>query len=60
MEYRLGKSKRILEAGQTAKLECPNCKSLIKINSDINLVPQNIYCDCGDYSFSCIKNSNKE
>ena len=40
--------------------ECPNCKSLIKINSDINLVPQNIYCDCGDYSFSCIKKSNKE
>lgn len=40
--------------------ECPNCKSLIKINSDINLEPQNIYCDCGDYSFSCIKKSNKE
>lgn len=35
--------------------ECSNCKSLIAINSDINLMPQNICCDCGDYSFSCIK-----
>lgn len=35
--------------------ECSNCKSLITINSDINLMPQNICCDCGDYSFSCIK-----
>ena len=35
--------------------ECPNCKGLITINSDINLNPQNIFCDCGEYSFSCIK-----
>lgn len=35
--------------------ECPNCKSFITINSDINLAPLNICCDCGDYSFSCIK-----
>lgn len=35
--------------------ECPSCKGLITINSDINLDPQNIYCDCGEYSFSCIK-----
>lgn len=32
--------------------------SLIIINSDINLVPQNICCDCGDYSFSCIKKNS--
>lgn len=37
------------------QFECPNCKSLITINSDMNLVPQNICCDCGDYSFSCVK-----
>lgn len=37
------------------KFKYPNCKSIITINSDINLVPQNICCDCGDYSFSCIK-----
>lgn len=36
--------------------ECSNCKSLININSDINLTPQIICCDCGDYYFSCIKN----
>ena len=35
--------------------ECPSCKGLITINSDINLDPQNIYCDCREYSFSCIK-----
>lgn len=35
--------------------ECPSCKGLITINSDINLDPQNIYCDCGEYSFSCIE-----
>lgn len=38
-----------------AIFECPNCKSFITINFDINLIPQNICCDCGDYSFSCIK-----
>lgn len=35
--------------------ECPNCKTLIRIVSDINLVPSAISCDCGDFNYSCIK-----
>ena len=43
MECRLGKSKRILEAGQTVKLECPNCKSKVNFsvfsNMNTSLIP---------------------
>ena len=43
MEYRLGKSKRILEAGQTVKLECPNCKRKVNFsvfsNMNTSLIP---------------------
>lgn len=29
MDYRLGKSLRIIERGQTVKLECPKCKKKV-------------------------------
>lgn len=36
--------------------ECPNCKSLIKVESGENLSPLFISCNCGDFNYSCKKN----
>lgn len=36
--------------------ECPNCKSLIKVESEENLSPLFISCNCGDFNYSCKKN----
>ena len=34
--------------------ECPSCHSLLTVNMDMN-EPRIISCDCGEFSFSCIK-----
>lgn len=37
MEYRLGKSLKIYDIGQTLELECPNCKNKVSFSVFTNL-----------------------
>ncbi len=55
MDYRLGKSLRIIERGETLKLECPKCNKKVAFsvftNADAKLISSLPFISCEDVYF---------